>query len=138
MERTRLNKRDGIIHLVADRGFFAYPDKGQKGQGKPWHYIRLIDLTVSRGEERRPVYRRRKITEFDSKKRLGSHPYGSVTSHIDLLVEQIPEVCHALMELYQQEMGITKREADAVLEKKKEEDMDEIDIKLKKLGGAVS
>jgi len=140
MERTRLNKRDGIIHMIDGRGFFCYPAKGESSEGKKewhYHYLRLMDLTLSRDSERRPVYRRRNITEFDSKKKFGANPFGSVTNHIDLLIDQIPELCATLMELYEQEKGLRPGEAAKHVKKAEEEDLDEVGLALKKLGGQV-
>lgn len=129
MKKILLNKQQGYLSsLLPDSkdGIFIHHNKGSGSRGE-WDNLRVIQVWTNAKGSNIPIIKRRKITEYDSKK-------GSVSNHCDVGLELVPDLCAKLMELYQEVTGKSKAEVAVALKDAEEKDMDEVDIAIRTLG----
>lgn len=146
MRQTYLSNKKGYLVLspLNNRGAFAYVNEGKsKDTGQPYQYIRIMDVFQTKGRPGNPArlrYRRRKVTNFDM-----TNGKGTVTSHIDFIPDQIPEMVEMLLKIYGEVTGnvithvpslkpIGEEAQELVIKKEEENEEDETQKLIDKMG----
>lgn len=111
------HNKDGYLFWDDERkkGIFAYRTKGSTKTKRQYDYIRLYDVgeTKKRPKKEPKLYwRRRHVTEYDT-----SHG-NTVTNHINLLTDRIPDIIALLTAVYESETGEKLAGEHKKLEKK--------------------
>ena len=139
INKQMLHRKDGYLYLDEERkrGVFGFYSAGKTKKGIEFSFVRLHDTALTRGEMKEKIryyWRRRRITEYDKQR-------GTVTNHIDILPETIPEVIEMLSILYEDITGgklAAKTPAEMVADKTKvDKTKDEEDKIMEELDGVL-
>ena len=139
INKQMLHRKDGYLYLDKERkrGVFGFYGAGKTKRGIEYSYVRLHDTAETLGEMKEKVrfyWRRRRITDYDRQR-------GTVTNHIDIIPETIPQLIEMLSVLYEDITGgklTPKTPAEMVADKTKEDSVkDKEDEIIKDMGGGI-
>ena len=137
IKKMMLNNKDGFISFDEERkrGIFCFFSEGKTKKGFPYSSVRLHDVSRTEGsssKKARFYWRRRRVTAYDK-----AHN-DTVTNHVDIPPETIPELIKMLAVVYESITGgtlkgLTTAEMKADVMKKSADELEE-DKLLKELG----